>query len=153
MTNIKKWGNATWFFLHTLAEKVKNDKFSIIKKDLFWLFKSICSSLPCPDCRNHADQLIKTINFKNITTKEDFKTVLFVFHNKVNTKLKKPNMEKDDFLKKYETANLIKISKYFLHMFSKSTRNFKEMINNNARKQLCNYIHNWLNKNLNNFDV
>ena len=35
------------------------------------IIESICSSLPCPYCKDHARNYLKTHNFDSIKTKED----------------------------------------------------------------------------------
>ena len=46
----KTWGPCTWYLFHTLAEKVKEESFPLIKESLISLIIRICSNLPCPEC-------------------------------------------------------------------------------------------------------
>ena len=41
-SNGMKWGQPTWFFLHTLAEKVNENKFPEIRKELLEIIYNIC---------------------------------------------------------------------------------------------------------------
>ena len=82
--NKMKWGKPTWYFLHTLAEKVKTENFDKIKNQLLNIIYSICCNLPCPTCATHAQAYLNKINFKNITSKDQLKNILYVFHNSLN---------------------------------------------------------------------
>ena len=70
-TATMKWGQPTWFFFHTLAEKIFEDRFPEIRQPLLDLIYSICVNLPCPDCANHAKTYLDGINFHTIQTKND----------------------------------------------------------------------------------
>jgi hypothetical protein len=72
---------------------------------LIYIVKSICSTLPCPDCSKDATQVLNNTNFNNIRTKEDFKLFIFNFHNSVNKKLNKPNYDFSN-LEKYNALNM-----------------------------------------------
>ena len=86
----KSWGPCTWFLFHTLAEKIKEERFMELKPGLIDIIKNICSNLPCPDCKQHATAKIKTLNDKAINNKDSLKKALLLFHNEVNKRLNKP---------------------------------------------------------------
>ena len=71
----KSWGTPTWYFFHTLAEKIKENEYDGIKKDVLLHIKIICSVLPCPDCRDHAVNFMKRINIGHVNTKEQLKQI------------------------------------------------------------------------------
>jgi hypothetical protein len=102
----KSWGTPTWYFFHSLAEQVKEEEFINIKEELFNIFKSICSCLPCNECTQHANDYIKRIRFNNIKNKEDFKNVLFMFHNEVNMRKGKPVFTNYDMYKGSKLQNV-----------------------------------------------
>lgn len=102
----KTWGTPTWYFFHSLAEQIKEDDFPTLKLELFNIFKEVCGCLPCYDCTNHANMFIKTIRFNNIKTKEDFKKMLFTFHNSVNTRTGKPTFTNFDMYKASKLRNM-----------------------------------------------
>ncbi len=56
------WGNITWVFLHTIAEKIKEEYYDNEKSQILLLIKGVCSNLPCPECKQHANQYMKRIN-------------------------------------------------------------------------------------------
>ena len=55
----KLWGPPTWFLFHTLAEKIKEDKFDTMKIDIINMIKRICRNLPCNDCSGHTTHNLK----------------------------------------------------------------------------------------------
>tara|TARA_B100000424_G_scaffold265391_1_gene254956 strand:- start:41 stop:493 length:453 start_codon:yes stop_codon:yes gene_type:complete len=126
--NKELWGNTVWYLFHTIAEKIKEEEFLNNKNSIIEIIKSTCFILPCPECSNHATNILKTINFTNMTTKEELKTFLFNFHNDINKKLGKPiyNIEN---LNIYKNAN-----------FNIITNNFKIILSQNSNvPQLMNY--------------
>jgi hypothetical protein len=102
---IELWGNNIWALFHGLSCKIKEDKFLYHRDRLIYIVKSICATLPCPDCSKDANYLLNNTNFNNIRTKEDFKLFIFNFHNSVNKKLKKPIYEYNN-LEKYNDLNM-----------------------------------------------
>ena len=81
-----KWGEPTWFLLHTLCEKVKDEHFNEIRASLLNIIYLICTNLPCPDCSAHAKQYLDKINMNTIHTKDQLKRVMFDFHNTLNVR-------------------------------------------------------------------
>ena len=84
------WGKSTWMFFHTLAEKVDEEKYKVLKYELIAIVRQICSNLPCPECAAHASRFISTVRIETIPTKHLFKSMLFLFHNQVNARIGKP---------------------------------------------------------------
>ena len=84
------WGPPTWTLLHTMAEKINEDDFNKLLPQMFGLIKRICMYLPCPDCSEHATIFLAKLKPEQISTKIDFKNMLYLFHNMVNAKKKKP---------------------------------------------------------------
>ena len=123
----KEWGNATWYLFHTLAEKINEKYFIEHKSEFFNIINIICKNLPCPDCAEDSIIILKSANINNIQTKDNLKEFFFQFHNKVNTKLKKPIFNKDNLIK-YKLKITINILKYFLQHFFTRTYNEKLLI-------------------------
>jgi len=88
----KIWGNITWRLFHTMSLCINENNYDQIQASIQCII-NICNHLPCPLCSSEASTILKKINVKNIKTKEDFKRFLYFFHNKVNEKLKVPNIE------------------------------------------------------------
>jgi hypothetical protein len=143
---IEIWGNNIWYLFHTLSYKIKEESFLILKNDLIEIFKNICKNLPCPDCSKDAMNVIGKIDFNNINTKEDFKLMLFNFHNYVNRKLKKKEFKYEDFDNKYKNANIISLIHNFNIIFNSKASNPHMISNTFLRKQELPKINILLNK-------
>jgi hypothetical protein len=111
------WGPPTWIFIHTLAEKIKDDSFPIIGQHVIASIIQICNNLPCPECAQHAKEFWSKVNISTIKTKMDLVKVLFVFHNTVN-KRKGLRPFKYDSLKYYQTRNVIETYNAFSRSFN-----------------------------------
>ena len=139
-----KWGAPTWYLFHTLAEKVKEESFSLIRKELLDIIFTICINLPCPDCANHATRFMQGVNFDTILTKDDLKDLLFRFHNSVNSRKGFPIFNKSDLDAMYSKANTSNIVQHFYAHFQ-STK-LKVTTNSFYRASSLNNIKGWLNK-------
>ena len=128
------WGNITWNFFHTLAEKVKEDKFFNIKDELINLVVNTCSNLPCPDCSEHAKGLLKRAYLDRIQTKDDFKQFLRQFHNIVNIKLDKILLSKDELYDLYKDKNLDLLLKQLVNSFL-LIKTSERLMNHNFNKK------------------
>lgn len=148
VSNGMKWGQPTWFFLHTLAEKVNENKFIEIRKELLEIIYSICTNLPCPDCSNHAKAYLDKINFNTIQTKNDLKNMLFVFHNTVNTRKSYPIFTLDELNSKYLLANTSNIFNAFFTQYLAKTGVPKMIANDMFRRRIFVKIKDWINKNI-----
>jgi hypothetical protein len=99
------WGPPVWNFIHTLADKVNEDAFNTIKHSLFSILKKICFNLPCPECSQHAKHFLLRVNVSSIHSKNEFKHMLFVFHNAVN-KRKRKQLFPYSHIEKYKFMNI-----------------------------------------------
>lgn len=147
-----KWGEPTWFLLHTLSIKVKESEFKNIRIDLLNRIYAICVNLPCPDCANHAKIYLENINFNSIQTKEDLKMLLYRFHNDVNKKKGYPYFPYDNFDEKYSLAITNNIIQNFMFHFSDRNRSLKLLATDLHRSQLCKVLKEWFNEKINSFD-
>ena len=147
-----KWGEPTWIFLHTIAQKIKDDRFTAMREQLLQKINIICRNLPCPDCSAHAAKYLDAINFKTILSKEDLKTFLWTFHNEVNKRKGIPLADRS-VLDKYSTANTTNVINYFLVMYSDKSPSIKMIANDFYRQRLIKDLQNWLISNLSNFDA
>ena len=100
----KQWGNATWYLFHTLSEKLRPE-YSSFSKELWNKFHIICDNLPCPNCREHAMQTMRSANTNAINTREDLIRFIWEFHNIVNASLNKPSFSKEECDNLYKRAN------------------------------------------------
>ena len=139
----KEWGNATWFLFHTLAEKIDETYFTDNKTEFFHIIGLICKNLPCPDCAEDAVIVLQGARINNIQTKEHLKEFFFQFHNRVNTKLKKPIFNNDELIK-YKSAISVKIMQHFLQHFFTRVYNEKMLMQSYSANKIKGPIEKYL---------
>lgn len=143
------WGNITWIFLHTIAEKIKQEYYNNEKSYLLLLIKGVCNNLPCPDCKQHANQYMKRVNITHIERKIDLKILLFNFHNEVNQRINK-EIPDQTILERYKQVDMIETCKKFVKAFSKPIHNNRLMMDSLNRnffmKDLLTYLENNIQK-------
>jgi hypothetical protein len=148
-----KWGEPTWFLFHTLAEKVRPELFSLVKKDLLNIIYTICANLPCPTCANHAVAYMKSVNFDTINNKDGLRVMLYRFHNEVNARKGFPEFPYDQLSEKYSKANTINIIHYFMPFFEDKHRSMKMIADDLHRSRLALQLKAWFNKNIGMFEL
>ena len=84
------WGPAVWRLFHTLSERINDDAYNALSRQLFGFFVRICKFLPCPDCSNDASIFLAKIKLSDMKNKTEFKNTFYLFHNWVNAKKRKP---------------------------------------------------------------
>ena len=145
------WGKATWFLFHSLAEKVKEERFLEVKKELCNNVYRICNCLPCEICRKHAIEYMRNVNFDNIKTKTDFKKMLFNFHNVVNKNKNYHIFKYEDLDEKYSKSNLSKVINNFFYYMSIS-RNKTSPSSDMQNSMIINGFRSWINSNISYFN-
>jgi len=130
----KVWGNISWILMHSLAQKVTENKFLDSKEILIKIIFDICNNLPCPDCRVHANKLLETSNINKISNKKQLISFLCEFHNIVNKKLKKPIKSIEEVEKEYSTAKLNMIVVRFFRVYNSVIYNEKMLADSFRRK-------------------
>ncbi len=138
------WGEPTWFLFHTLAEKIKEEEFRVLRKELLDFILRICNYLPCPTCAEHATKYLKGINFDAIQTKENLKLMLFSFHNEVNKNKGYELFHVNDLNEKYSSAVTINIVQNFFVHFSKKHYSIKMSVDGFHRQKLLKSFKSWL---------
>jgi hypothetical protein len=147
-----KWGEPTWFLLHTLSYKIKNDVFIQFKDEVLRIIYMICTNLPCPTCSEHAKQYLDGINFKTIQTKEQLKIMLFTFHNIVNQRKGYSQFLYDDCEAKYSNAITNNIIQNFMPYFADRSRSPKLMATDFQKTYIVKTLKEWFQKNIGIFD-
>jgi hypothetical protein len=143
----RDWGNAVWLLFHTLAEKLKDEHTSELPI-LVSHINSICSSLPCPDCQQHASRTMNVVNKNAIaSSKEALKDFLWKFHNDVNKRTKAPFYPAES-LDKYKTANTHNVIKHFINIMSATSNNEKTMLYGFHRALYMKQFIEYVNKNI-----
>ena len=150
MSNVY-WGQPTWVFFHTLAEKIKEENFDDEKIKIFNIIANICNNLPCPDCKLHASMYIKKNKLTNIKSKHDLKKYFFTFHNEVNRRIKVEE-KKIEYLEVYKTNNLKDIFINFVKQFSKPVYNNRLMMDSLNRNLIMKEVIKYFQENLNKFE-
>ena len=137
-----RWAYITWIFLHTYANKIKNDFFIANKVNCLGLIKYICWHLPCPICERHARNYLKKNPIETCMNKEDLIRYIWKFHNSVNEMLKKPKYEFSS-LELYDRAYFLKITRLFLIEFGRPYY-FSKVMDSNIRARAANLVRKWL---------
>ena len=144
------WGPPIWNFLHTLAAKIREDKYTETAPQLFFFIQKICANLPCPECSQHAKIFLGRVVFKKVATKADLINLLYIFHNAVNRKKMKPSFPKDQ-INKYSQNNLIHSYNHFISAFN-TKGNMKLLADSFQRKLILQEFKKWIIQNLSNFE-
>lgn len=147
------WGAPTWYFFHTIAAKIKPEQFEEYKSQILQMITNICNNLPCPSCTEHAKQYIQRMNNSSIICKNDLIQFLFVFHNTVNERKRKPVFLYDDLIEKYKKANIINITNNFLYYFKMEHHSVRMIADGMHRKRTATNIQKWLHTNIHIFDI
>ena len=148
-----RWGAPTWYLFHTLAEKVKDESFSIVRKELLNIIITICSNLPCPDCAGHATRYMNGVNLDSIQTKQNLKDLLFRFHNSVNSRKNFPLFSQSELDNKYVLANTVAIIQNFFQSYDRSSSSSKLSVNFLYRTTSIANIRSWLTLNISHFNM
>jgi hypothetical protein len=116
MPGPQTWGPPIWTFFHTLAEKMNEKYFIHLKSPVFNIIKLISRNLPCPKCAMEASNFLAKINIDKIKNKQEFINLIYMFHNYVNKKNKKPlfNHQK---LNIYNSMNIYIVFNNFVRVF------------------------------------
>jgi len=144
-----QWGPPTWIFMHTLAEKIKEESFPIIGQQMISNIINICYNLPCPDCSEHSKIFWSKVKIDNVKTKQDLINLLFVFHNSVN-KRKKQYMFKHESLQYYKSKNMVETFNNFSRIFN-TKGNMKLLSESFHRTRLLSYLRSWVIGNIMHF--
>jgi uncharacterized membrane protein YheB (UPF0754 family) len=128
------WGPAVWILLHTLPEKINDIDFAKTKISLFNIIKLICKNLPCPYCANDATRFLEKVNINKINNKQDFKNMLYMFHNRVNLKKKKNLLNFTELDNLYKPKNLLKVIINFIKKYN--TKGNMQLLNESFHRQM-----------------
>ena len=103
------WATPVWNFFHTFAEKIDEKFYEKNSITCYKIIKLICYILPCSYCKRHASTYINKINPHTLKKKEDFRQMLFIFHNSVNKRIRKKLFLKEKLIK-YNKNNIMNIT-------------------------------------------
>lgn len=145
------WGEPTWFLFHTIPEKLKPERFQKVKRDLVNIIIMICNNLPCPICAKHATEFMSRVNFNNIHSCDDLRSLFFRFHNEVNIRKGYPLFLEQDVQPKYQAAITNNIFTNFILAFDKKNRSMRLMSDDMYRGRIVEVIKKWLADNRQHF--
>ena len=143
-----RWGNPTWTFFHTIAEKIHPQYFDEIRESMLNIIYTICVNLPCPECAMHAKQFLDSINFQSIQTVDDFRTMLWKFHNTVNAQKGIEIFSFDMLHPTYSNAITVNVVMNFLKVFQERYYNTRNVANDFHRKRAVVMLKQWIRDNL-----
>lgn len=140
------WGPPIWTFFHVMAEKIIDEKFNEVSPQIFMWMKRICHFLPCPECSMHASSFLGKIKPSDIDTKQKFIGMVYLFHNTVNVRKRKPLFNFAN-MNKYKNVNIIEAFKGFLKVYN-TKGNMKLLTESFQRDIILRDIHKWMRFNL-----
>ena len=143
------WGPPIWTLFHTLAEKIHEEDFNRLIPQMFGLIKRICVYLPCPDCSQHATQFLAKIKPEQIASKVDFKNTLYLFHNMVNNRKKKPLFNYGN-INAYQELNIVRVYNNFIAVYN-TKGNMNLLTESFQRELIIKDLKKWLTTNHNSF--
>ena len=147
----KQWGGPTWTLFHVLAEKIKEEEYSALYRELFSQIYQISCLLPCPECSGHAKLFLSKINVENLKTKTDLINMLYVFHNTVNARTHSKPFKYEE-LAKYKSINIISAFNNFSRNFN-TNGNMKLITDNFHRKQFLINFRKWIMTSVTKFNI
>jgi hypothetical protein len=136
------WGPPTWTLLHTMSEKIHEEDFNKLMPQMFGLIKRICAYLPCPDCSQHATHFLAKLKPEQISNKTDFKNTLYLFHNMVNARKRKPLFNYAN-MNKYENQNIVNVFNNFVAIYN-TKGNMKMLTESFQRALIIKDLKRWL---------
>jgi hypothetical protein len=126
------WGPPIWTLFHMLAEKIDENAYQSHSSQLFSYISRICRFLPCPECSKDATQFLDKIKIQNIKDKQAFKGMLFLFHNHVNAKKRKP-LFKYENMDRYKYCRVVSVINRFIAVYN--TKGNLQQINESFQRQ------------------
>ena len=137
------WGPPIWTLFHVLAEKINERAYPFYVGQIFRVIKMICSALPCPECTQDATIFLNKIKLQDLKIKNDFKNMIYLFHNHVNVKKRK-------YLYNYanlEIYNIIHVLNRFISVYH--TRGNMNLLAESFQRQLIvKNVKNWFSNNI-----
>ena len=143
------WGPPTWTLLHTIVEKIHEDEFNKLMQQMVGLIKRICAYLPCPDCSQHATQFLAKLKPEQISTKTDLKNTMYLFHNMVNARKRKPLFNYAN-INKYQKLNIVNVFNNFVAVYN-TKGNMKLLTESFQRALIIKDLKRWLMNNHDSF--
>lgn len=135
------WGPPIWTLFHTLIEKLNPVVYPRVINSMFAIIVRICKFLPCPECSNDASNFLAKIKITDYKTKDEFKNMLYLFHNYVNAK-KRKSLFNYGHMNKYSYLNLNLVIKNFIENYN-TKGNMKLLTESFQRRLVIKDFINW----------
>lgn len=140
------WGPPVWTLIHTFSSQLNNPE---LIKPLFLYIQRICRYLPCPECSADATDYLRKVKISEIKTIDDLTMALYLFHNYVNRKKRKPMHNFSD-LNKYKSYNMIAVFHNFTRVYN-TRGNMKMLSDEFQRNMIITDFKKWVGTNINSF--
>jgi Erv1 / Alr family len=140
------WGPATWTLFHVLAENVNEFAYPRIVGQIFDVIKRVCSALPCPECAQDATIFLSKVRLHELRTKNDFKNMIYMFHNYVNAKKRKPLFNYAN-LEIYKRYNIVSVFNRFISVYH-TKGNMRLLAESFQRQIIIRNIREWFSRNI-----
>ena len=140
------WGPPIWTLFHVLAEKINERAYPFYAGQLFSVIKNICSALPCPECTSDASIFLGKIKIQDLKTKNDFKNMVYLFHNYVNAK-KRKRLYNYSSLDIYKNYNIVNVFNRFISVYH-TRGNMKLLAESFQRQNIIKNLRAWFSKNI-----
>jgi hypothetical protein len=137
------WGPAVWTLFHTLIEKMNPYAYPHVIGSMFGMMFRICKFLPCPECSADASNFLAKIKLNDYKTKDEFKNMLYLFHNYVNAKKRKPLYNYSN-LGIYSSFNLVLVINNFISKYN-TKGNMKLIAESFQRGFVIKHFISWFN--------
>ena len=146
MPSPEVWGPATWTLFHVLAEKINEFAYPSIAGQMFDVIKRICTALPCPECAQDATIFLSKVRIHELRTKNDFKNMIYMFHNYVNAKKRKPLFNYAN-LEIYKRYNIVSVFNRFISVYH-TKGNMRLLAESFQRQIIIKNIREWFSRNI-----
>jgi hypothetical protein len=145
------WGPPIWMLFHMLAEKINDDYYNILYRQLFNNIVNVCKYLPCPECSNHASHFLAKVKVNELKDKTAFKNMLYIFHNHVNVRKRKSLYNYAD-MDKYKYVKIIPVLNRFIAVYN--TKGNMQQLNQSFQRQfIIKHFKTWIMTNIRAFVV
>lgn len=135
MPSPETWGPAVWALLHTLPEKVVDDRPTIFYIGLFNIIKLICNNLPCPTCAEDSSRFLAKVPLDKVNTKQGIKNMIYILHNYVNSKKRKLPFNFKDLDAVYKKKELLSVINLFCKKYN--TKGNMQLLSESFRRQIA----------------
>jgi hypothetical protein len=137
------WGPSLWHYLHTVSFNYPiKDVPDSLKNNIYNLFDNLQYTLPCKYCRESYIIFFKYLDLKQFLQDRMGLTIwVYLLHNIVNKKLKKPTIPFISVINKYENIRAEKsnynFEKFGINAEKKYKRIIKKLLRNLFNSPEC----------------